>query len=326
MARTHPAPASGWGVVVAETRTKNERGSSAMLPNVKYVDTVQGRFAYIEDGDPDAPLVLCLHGFPDHPPSFAPMMRLLAEAGYRCIAPYMRGYSPSISQGPYNMDQIGADAVAMAAALSPNAPIAIVGHDWGALATYVATASAPERFCSAVTMAVPHPLAFLANAKDHPSQIRRSWYMLFFQLPFIPERAVPHRGFALIDKLWRDWSPGYRLPGSERVRLMQCLADSMPAPINYYRALFRPLGASVERMRRPPAEALVSVPLLNLQGADDGCIAPSIASNQERFFTGPFQFEMVPGVGHFMQLEDPEGISERVIDWLGRTFEPAPSA
>jgi pimeloyl-ACP methyl ester carboxylesterase len=282
---------------------------------MKHIDTAQGRFAYLEAGKAGDPLVLCLHGFPDHPHSFEPMMEHLTGAGYRVVAPWMRGYTPSVSEGPYHIDQLGADAIALAEAFSGD-PIAIVGHDWGALATYAATAAAPDRFRCAVTMAVPHPLSFLANVRDNPGQLRRSWYMIFFQLPVVPERVVPRNNFALIDKLWRDWSPGYRLPGAERERLMRCLGRSMPAPINYYRALFRPLGEAMERMRRPASESRIRVPLLNLQGTDDGCISATIGDGQERFFDGPFEYELVGGVGHFMQLEDPVRVSSRVRRWL----------
>lgn len=282
------------------------------------LDLDSGRFHYLSRGDADAPVVLCLHGFPDHPHSFVPMMERLAAAGLRAVAPWMRGYAPSVLEGPYDVERLGGDLVEMAEALSTE-PVCIVGHDWGAVATYSAIAAGPARFRCAVTMAVPHPLAFARNLGRNPAQLRRSWYMLFFQLPFIPERVVCANDYALIDKLWRDWSPGYELPADERRRLIGCLATSMPAPINYYRALARPLHQLPDRSRRVQAgHRRIAVPTLYLHGADDGCIGSALGAGQERFFEAPFEAETYRGVGHFLPSECPDDIAERIVAWQAR--------
>lgn len=286
---------------------------------MNFLDTSAGRFAYLETGAPDAPLVLCLHGFPDHPPSFVPMMERLSAAGYRCVAPWMRGYVPSVARGPYTPEQLGADAVAMADALSPERPIFVVGHDWGAVAAYMGVMQAPERFRAAVSMAVPHPGPFLLNLKDNPRQVQRSWYMLFFQLPRVPERALRRGNFALIDKLWRDWSPGYRLTVDQRAQLVECLEQSMPAPIMYYRAFFQPVPVAVARVRRLLAAEPIRVPTLHLHGTDDGCIGPELGAGQERFHAGPLAVEQISGTGHFLQLEAPARVADRIASWLGQT-------
>ena len=189
----------------------------------EFVDTPQGRFGFVQAGEPDAPLVLCAHGFPDHAPSFEPLLRRLAEAGYRAVAPWMRGYAPSVAGGPYHADQLGADLVAIADALGGDERTVLVGHDWGAVGTYAALQLAPERFRRAVTMAVPHPATFLGQVPRRPRQLLRSWYMIFFQLPAIPERAVARGGYGLIRRLWRDWSPGYALPDDQWEALRACL-------------------------------------------------------------------------------------------------------
>ncbi len=273
------------------------------------------RFAYIERGDAGAPVVLCLHGFPDHPPSFEPLLDRLAAAGYRAVAPWMRGYAPSPLDGPYDTDQLARDVVELAGDFSPGAPVHLVGHDWGAVATYAALAAAPDRFRRAVAMSVPRlPTLFHALRRD-PAQRRRSWYMYFFQLPLVPERAVPRNDFAFIDRLWRAWSPDYLMPEPERAALHACLAASMPAPIGYYRAVTRPVGPALARFRATPAS--ISVPTLYLAGERDGCIAPDAARGQERYFAGPFASRVLPDVGHFMQLEDPDAVAGHIIDWLG---------
>jgi pimeloyl-ACP methyl ester carboxylesterase len=289
-----------------------------------YVHTRAGRFAYLQRGDARGRPVLCLHGFPDHPPSFVPFMEELAAAGYRAVAPWMRGYAPSMLEGPYHTDQLGADAVALAEALFDDAPCAIVGHDWGAVATYAAISTAPERWTSAVTMAVPHPLAFLRALRLQPAQLRRSWYMGLFQLPLVPERVVPRDDFALVRRLWRAWSPDFELSPTEHAALAACLSASMPAPIAYYRAMTRPLGEVARRMRRVAGER-ITVRTLHLQGERDGCIAPEACAGQERFFAAEFRTEVVPGVGHFLQLEAPAAVAARVRAWLEARARAAPT-
>lgn len=269
------------------------------------LSTRNGRFAAIADGDDGAPVVMLLHGYPDHAPSWRPVMRRLAGAGYRAVAPWLRGYAPSVLDGPHTIDQLADDFTALADALSPDAPVRIVGHDWGAIGTYPALAAAPGRFSAAVTMSVPHPGVF--RGARNLSQLRRSWYVILYQLPAIPALVTPRRDFAMIDKLWRDWSPGYTPDPDEHARLKDCLRASMPAPVLYYRSIAKMMS------RRPPR---VSVPTLNLHGADDGCVGASLTDGQDRWFDGPFRRDIVPGVGHFMQLEDPPAVADAIVGWF----------
>src|SRR5206468_3144697 len=146
--------------------------------------------------------------------------------------------------------------------------------------TYAACATAPAEVRAAVAMAVPHPLAFL-RALVTTAQLARSWYMLAFQLPGA-ERVAAARDLALIDLLWRRWSPGFTLPADQRAALHACLAASWAAPIEYYRDAARRARAGL----RGPLTERIRVPLLQLQGARDGCVAPSACRGQERFFDG----------------------------------------
>ncbi len=280
------------------------------------IDAPAGRFAALACGDPGAPVALCLHGFPDHPPSFEPVLRRLADAGYRAVAPWMRGYYPSPLDGPYHVDRIAEDVIELATILSPRYPIALVGHDWGAVAAYMAMTDAPDCFFAGVTMSVPHPLALLANMPRYPRQLKRSWYMLFFQAPALAERAVAANDFYLIDRLWQTWSPGLDA-NTDRRELKACLARSMPAPIEYYRAIARPLREARARIARR-ARQRIQVPTLHLTGADDGCIAPELGEEQATYFTGPFESRVLPGVGHFLQLENPDLVASNITGWIQR--------
>jgi pimeloyl-ACP methyl ester carboxylesterase len=279
------------------------RSASVSLPG--------GEFAYLEAGGIGAPLVLCLHGFPDHAPTFEPLIEGLARVGYRAVAPWMRGYAPTTTDGPFDVERLADDVRELAEALAPGRPITAIGHDWGAVAIYRAAVRFPELFASAVTMAVPHPAVFLRALLRNPRQLRRSWYMFFFQLPALPELALA-RGLA--ERLWRSWSPGFELGESERRRLMDCLTRSGAAPIEYYRAMFR-IGPNLSRRIRE-LEASIEVPTLYLHGDRDRCIGVEATRGQMHYFSGPFEQELLAQAGHFLQLEVPERVLESALRWL----------
>lgn len=241
------------------------------------------------------PPLVWLHGFPDHPPTAQPLFDALA--GHRVIAPWLRGYAPSPLAGPYDVETLARDVIALIDRIG--APVNLVGHDWGAAITYLVCARAPERVRRAVTLACPHPRTLLRMLRS-PAQLRRSWYMAFFQLP-LAARLARARDFALIDRLWRAWSPGFTLDEPRRRALHACLAASWPAPARYYRA------------QRFPAER-ITTPLLQLHGARDGCIEPPGTDDAHRFVKRVLT--VVPDAGHFLHLEDPAGIARRIDAWL----------
>jgi pimeloyl-ACP methyl ester carboxylesterase len=281
---------------------------------LRHAQSSAGKLWYFDQGEPDAPLVLLQHGFPDFPKTFFPLAKRLRDAGYRTVLPFLRGYSPSTTVGPYDEVRMGRDLVELARALSPARPSVVVGHDWGAVATYAAVRIAPDAIRSAVALAIPHVSAFTKNALRDPAQRRRSAYMGFLMMPFVPERVIAARDYAFVEALWRRWSPGYVPPGDYMDELKRCLRASMPAPLGHYRALALALG-------RKPAGALrsagIDVPLLHLHGEDDGCVAPAAAKGEERYFNADFRREVLPGVGHFLQLEAPERVAERILAFIG---------
>lgn len=285
-----------------------------MTPH-KELDIGGESFAYIEAGTPGGPLVLCVHGFPDHPGAFSRLMADLAAAGFWCVAPWLRGYAPSTLRPPYDMAKISEDLEKIASTLSPDERAVIVGHDWGAVATYQVLARWPERFGRAVTLSAPHPVAFARNAMRVENQLRRSWYMFFFQISLIAERAVAKDDFAFVDRLYRRWSPGYDPDPEHMTELKACLARSMPAPIEYYRAALRPTRARL-RSFNELARMQIATPTLYLHGARDGCIGYGVARGQERFFKAELRSELLSGVGHFLLLEDPKRVNARILEWL----------
>lgn len=269
-----------------------------------------GAFHALAWGDPAAPPLLWLHGFPDHPPTAAPLLARLGRAR-RVIAPWLRGYAPSPLGGPYDLETLAGDAVAILERIAGEGRrVDLVGHDWGAAIAYRVCAVAPARIRRAVTLALPHPLTLL-RALRRPAQLRRSWYMLLFQAPGAA-RIARARQLALIDRLWRAWSPRFTLDDARRAELHACLAASLPAPLGYYRAMVRPLAGL--RARLAEASRPIATPLLQLHGEEDGCVLPP-RGRDDRYFLAR-TLEVVPNAGHFLHLEAPGAIAARVTGWL----------
>ncbi len=265
----------------------------------------------------EGPLVLCAHGFPDDERSFRAQVEPLVERGFRVACPTMRGYAPSsvAKSGRYDVEALGCDLLAIADRLSPNEKVRLVGHDWGAVAAYAVTAIAPERFSHLVTIAVPHTRAALPQLL-RPAQIRRSWYMYYFQLRGIAERGLEKDNLALVDRLWRDWSPGYRPAKEDLDHIKAAIRPRIEQVIGYYRAFFslRSLGREMQRLMLSKTR----VPALYFHGVDDGCMGVELTEGMEACFLAGVEVHRVPGAGHFVHLERPDAVNPPLLDFLGR--------
>jgi pimeloyl-ACP methyl ester carboxylesterase len=274
--------------------------------------------AYLTEGE--GPLALCLHGFPDSAPTWRHLLPALAEVGYRAVAPWLRGYAPTAipTDGRYQTGALVRDAVELHEALGGDADAVVIGHDWGARAANGAAAFAPERWRRVVTMAVPPPGA-VAEAFLSFRQLKRSWYMFFFQSP-LAELAVQMDDLAFLDRLWEDWSPGYTDSGDDRAAVKAALADpaNLVAALGYYRATFQPdLQAPELAAEEAATSAVPPQPHLYLHGVDDGCMGVEIAERAADHLTVEgSRVELVPGTGHFLHLEAPDVVDAHVIDFL----------
>lgn len=276
------------------------------------------RLHYLEAGD--GPLVLCLHGFPDHAPTFRPLLEDLAEAGFRAVTPFMRGYAPSTVECPtYESAALAQDLIDLIDALGSGAPAGVVGHDWGGVAAQHAATLAPERISRLVTLAIPHAKAFAEALRHDPEQLRRSWYEFLFLADGFAERIVAQDAFAFIDRLVAEWSPGGALEPEEWEAIKRTLGSPgvLTAALAYYRSAF-------VAARRDPALAEaaarwadpVAVATLAIVGADDGCIPPTVSAGQEEHFTGGYRREVISGAGHWPHREAPDVVTPLIVDWL----------
>ena len=267
----------------------------------------------------DGPLVLLLHGFPDNARTFRHQLPALAEAGYRAVAMNIRGYETTSqpADGDYRLTTLAADVEAMLDDLGA-ARAHLVGHDWGAGIGYTAAALFPERLSSLTTLAVPHAGRFLTEAFKHPRQLRLSWYMFFFQLRGVADRALARRDFAFIRRLWRDWSPGWEAPEDVLEHVIATFREPgvAKAALAYYRAALSPSALPLTRHKRDEARYKVPVPTLALTGANDGCIDPDVFTSMMRDEDFPEGLEVrrVEDAGHFLHQEAPESINALRLD------------
>jgi len=265
---------------------------------------------------------LLLHGFPDDAGSMKSLMVRLAGDGFTAVAPYMRGYAGTerAPDGKYYIHQLAADAVELSRVFGGEETV-LIGHDWGAVAAYAVANLAPKRFSRMVALAVPPPRTLLLNLLKHPRQFRRSWYMFFFQLPWIPERALVKNDFVFVERLWRDWSPGWDYPLERISEVKRSLRSpgTVRAALAYYRALLRDAVRSLRDYRTSLTLSLgmIETPMLILAGKDDGCMGIEVFEGLERSFRGPVRFEAIPNAGHFMHLERPETVQARIVEFLG---------
>src|SRR6202043_2523954 len=165
-------------------------------------------FFFLEEGS--GPLLLLLHGYPDIAWTWEHQMAPFAAAGRRVVAPFLRGHPPTEipARGYYDRATLALDLKALIEVLAPDGRADVVGQDWGAAMTYGFLAAFPDLVRRAVVMAIPHAGAVQESLVE-PEQIHRAFHWWFFQLPTLPEQAIPANDFAFISYLWDYWSPGH---------------------------------------------------------------------------------------------------------------------
>jgi pimeloyl-ACP methyl ester carboxylesterase len=282
------------------------------------------QFGVLEAGS--GPLALCLHGFPDSADTWRHPLPALAGVGFHAVAPFMRGYAPTAvpADDAYHLGALVADAVALHEVLGGDGNAVLIGHDWGAEAAYAAAAFAPDRWQRLVTLAVP-PAALDEVLFNDYEQLKRFFYLFMFRDPAgLAEAVVARDEMAYLDKLWRDWSPGFQ-PGEHLARVKQCLRQpaSLAAALGYYRAA----GATGTTSQVPGTAARYAAeqraaarqapqPTLYLHGARDGCIGVDLARGAKRLLAPSSRMVVIDDAGHFLHLEKPGQVNDHILTWV----------
>ena len=282
--------------------------------------TVNGvRLHYVEYGK--GPLILLLHGFPECWYAWRYQLPALAEAGYRVVAPDLRGYN--LSDKPrgvhaYRMECFIGDVKGLIQTLGEDRAI-VVGHDWGGVIAWQLAISEPQMVKKLIILNAPHPQRYLEALKT-PGQLLRSWYVLFFQLPWFPELMIRSFGFAgLRQRLLNE--PVHADAFDEvTVKVYQrALAQpgALTAALNYYRAGFR----SLVRGLRPNIQP-IEMPTLVIWGEQDRYLGADLLEGLEPWVKD-LTVERFADASHWVQAEVPERVNERMLQFLRPPRRPS---
>lgn len=274
--------------------------------------TREGLSFDVADGGPaDGPVVVLLHGFPQDHRAFDRVVPALHEAGLRTLAPDQRGYSRGASPGArraYAKSELVADVVALIDAADAQ-QVHLVGHDWGGMIAWLTALAYPERVASLTVLSTPHPLA-LSWSLRHSSQVLKSWYIGFFQLPRVPERVLSRGMGAMLRRTGLDREHAQRY--AER------FADpsSLTGPLNWYRAgastMF--IGGSSGASRE---DGTVRVPTTFMWGSRDAFLGRAAAERTRAWVAADYRFVELPA-GHWLPENAAEAVATEIIARAGR--------
>ena len=258
--------------------------------------------------------VILIHGFPDTPQSWAGIARSLNQAGYRTIAPYLRGYHPDtlVAGRPYDALHVAEDVIGLLDALELESAV-LVGHDWGATVVYGAAALAPDRVQAIVPIAVAHPRTLKPkNALQAAGMFVMARHFIYFQLPWA-EAGTRRGDFRYIDRLYRRWAPGWEGPERDaavaRARKAFSTPEVLKGAIDWYRAM----RAKIDRRLTAPIKCSG---LLVAGGKDfGGRLGPYKKS--QGLFEGGAELLVMPEAGHWPHREEESLFTDALLRFLG---------
>jgi pimeloyl-ACP methyl ester carboxylesterase len=312
----------------------------------RFIETNGVRLHCVLDGA--GPLVILLHGFPQCWYSWRHQLAALAPH-YRVVAPDLRGYNESDKPegvASYALSESSADIVGLIHALGEREAV-IVAHDFGGAVAWTLAAEHPEVVRKLVVLNCPHPAIFSQHMRSNSRQMARSWYMLFFQIPWLPETLLGLNHAWAIGNGLRKTVVRQDTFTEEDIRYFRDAASrpgALGSAINYYRAAFRtpeaaaglppglrrffygdrPLPAARSRLEDWPT---ISAPTLLIWGEADVALGKELTLGMEPLFAGPFAVKYVPFSGHFVHEEQPEVVNRHLLDFLnGTKTAEAPTA
>jgi pimeloyl-ACP methyl ester carboxylesterase len=269
----------------------------------------------------DGPLVLLLHGFPEFWWTWRAQLPALAAAGFRAVAPDLRGYGAS-DKPPrgYDLPTAAADVAALVRALGERDAV-VVGHDWGGLVAWTTAALHPRSVRRLAVLSMAHPRLLRAGLAD-PRQRRALRHVLRFQLPRLPERRLTRADDDPVAELLRRWSGPDWVHTADfaeavaRYRSAARIPQAAYGAMEYFRwagrSQLRPDGLRFARRMAAP----VTAPTLQLHGALDPCVLPPTAEGSDRYVAGTYEWRLLPRAGHFPHEESPAEVTSTLTSWL----------
>jgi pimeloyl-ACP methyl ester carboxylesterase len=279
----------------------------------RYADLAGVRLHYVEAGE--GPLVVLLHGFPEFWFSWRFQIPALAAAGFRVVAPDMRGYNlsdkPKGVEG-YALERLARDVECLIGALGEERAV-VVGHDWGGIVAWAVAMLHPERVERLAILNVPHPERFSRGLRT-PRQLVKSSYAFFFQIPWLPERVLRAGDFALVRSVFRNDPVRSGTFDEEDIdRYVEALSrpGALTAAINYYRALARRAPTLARKLRRR-----IGAPVMVIWGQRDLFLVPELA-RPDPALVPDARVERLPDASHWVQQDRPERVNALLLDFLG---------
>lgn len=291
-------------------------GSAALSSHTRSVDGV--RLHYVCAGSPEGPPVLLLHGFPEYWYGWRGQIPALAEAGYRVLALDQRGYN--LSDKPqrvsdYRLGFLARDVVQLIEALDLP-PVFLVGHDWGGVVAWRVLERYPQYVRRAAVLNAPHPAVMADLVRSSFRQLRKSWYILFFQLPGLPERVLRARQFAALQRVLRATAGENAFTEVDMQRYRQAWSQpgALKAMLNWYRAAFRSAAGAAGGMDRQTIQTPVHI----LWGARDAALVPELARLSARR-CAQAELTYFKQASHWVQHDQPQQVNQALLSFLAPT-------
>jgi epoxide hydrolase 4 len=282
----------------------------------RYADLGDVRLHYVEAGE--GPLVLLLHGFPQFWYQWRHQIPALVEAGFRVVAPDMRGYNLSdkpYGVGAYRVELLARDVERLIRTCGKGTAV-VVGHDWGALAAWSAAMRHPGRVEKLAILNVPHPARSLDGLLS-PMQLLRSSYVFFFQIPWLPEEVIRTGDFALLRSVFRsDPVQPEAFTAEDIERYIEAMAQpgALTASLNYYRALLRYQRETRAMLQR------VEAPVLVIWGERDRFLSRRLAEPPRLWVPNLIRVKRLPDASHWVAEDRPLEVNTLLLDFLLSPF------
>jgi pimeloyl-ACP methyl ester carboxylesterase len=291
----------------------------------RFADTALLRVAYEVSGDERGFPVIVVHGWPDDVRTWDPVLPALHAAGYRTYAPWLRGYGPTrfLRESTPRSGQLvalGQDLVEFAAALGLGRH-ALVGHDWGARAAYIASTLNGERVGACVALSVGYGTNNAGQTISY-RQTQNYWYH-WFMATARGERHLRGDRREFTRHVWNEWFVAYKPDAVEFERTAASFdnPDWADITLHSYRSRWGhapgyPEYAALEARFDPVPKQ--RVPTLTLHGDLDPVNSPQMSEGKEGYFSGPYERRLIAGAGHFPQRERPAETAAQIVAWLKR--------